>query len=192
MATVKRPFGLQPVRIRGGAPNTGALTTYRVGASAGPSDIGDGDPIKMIPGGQIQACTAAADFTLGVAKGFKWVDPVTKRPTWSPYLPAGTSSFDSKIYAYVVDDDRATFIVQADASVTAGDAGLNFDLSAVASVNTTFGQSQAVLKASTRSTASKMVRVIGIYDTPDNGWNDAFPILEVRLVQTRDSQASAF
>lgn len=192
MASTKRPFGLQPVRIRGGSPNSGALNTYLVGASAGPSDIGNGDPVKQIPGGQIVPATAATDYVLGVAKGFKWVDPVTKRPTWSPYLPAGTSSFDSKIYAYVVDDDRATFIVQADASVTAGDAGLNFELSAVASVNTTFGQSQAVLKASTRTTASKMVRLIGIYDTPDNGWNDAFPIVEVRLVQTRDSQASAF
>jgi hypothetical protein len=192
MATTKRPFGLQPVRIRGGAPNTGALTTYRVGASAGPSDIGNGDPIKMIPGGQIQACTAAADYTLGVAKGFKWVDPVTKRPTWSPYLPAGTSSADSNIYAYVVDDAVATFIVQADASVTVGDVGLNFELSAIASVNTTYGQSQAVLKASTRTTASKLVRLIGLYDTPDNSWNDAFPIVEVRWVQHRDTQASAF
>ena len=192
MATTKRPFGLQPVRIRGGAPNTGSLTTYRVGASAGPSDIGNGDPIKMIPGGQIQACTAAADYTLGVAKGFKWVDPVTKRPTWSPYLPAGTSSADSNIYAYVVDDSMATFIVQADASVTVGDLGLNFELSAIASVDTTYGQSRAVLKASTRTTATKLVRLVGLYDTPDNSWNDAFPIVEVRWVQHRDTQASAF
>lgn len=192
MATTKRPFGLQPVRIRGGAPNTGALTTYRVGASAGPSDIGDGDPVKMIPGGQIQACTAAADYAIGVAKGFKWVDPVTKRPQWSNYLPAGTSSADSNIYAYVVDDSQATFIIQADASVTLGDMGLNFELSAIASVNTSYGKSQAVLKASTRTTATKLVRLVGLYDTPDNSWNDAYPIVEVRWVQHRDTQASAF
>lgn len=192
MASTKRPFGLQPVRIRGGAPNSGALNTYRVGASAGPSDIGNGDPVKQIPGGQLVPATAAADYVLGVAKGFKWVDPVTKRPTWSPYLPAGTSSADSNIYAYVVDDPFATLIVQADASVTVGDMGLNFELSAVASVNATFGQSQAVLKASTRTTASKVVRLIALYDTPDNSWNDAFPIVEVRWVQHRDTQASAF
>ena len=192
MATVKRPFGLQPIRIRGGAPNTGALNTYRVGASAGPSDIGDGDPVKQIPGGTLQPATATTDYALGVAKGFKWVDPVTRRPTWSNYLPAGTSSYDSNIYAYVVDDSQATFIIQADASVTVGDLGLNFDLSAVASVNTVFGKSQAVLKASTRATASKMVRLVGLYDTPDNSWNDAFPIVEVRWVQHRDTQASAF
>lgn len=192
MASTKRPFGLQPVRIRGGSPNSGALNTYRVGASAGPSDIGNGDPIKQIPGGDLRACTAATDYALGVAMGFKWVDPVTKRPTWSPYLPANTSSSDSNIYAYVVDDDRATFIVQADASVTAGDLGLNFELSAIASVNTTFGKSQAVLKASTRTTASKLVRLVALYDTPDNSWSDAYPIVEVRWVQHRDTQASAF
>lgn len=192
MASTKRPFGLQPVRIRGGSPNSGAVNTYRVGASAGPSDIGNGDPIKQIPGGQIQACTAATDYALGVAVGFKWVDPVTKRPTWSPYLPAGTSSADSNIYVQVVDDDRATFIVQADASVTLGDQGLNFELSAIASVNTTFGKSQAVLKASTRTTASKLVRLVALYDTPDNSWSDAYPIVEVRWVQHRDTQASAF
>ena len=192
MASTKRPFGLQPVRIRGGAPNTGAVNTYRVGASAGPSDIGNGDPIKLIPGGQIQACTATTDYALGVAVGFKWVDPVTKRPTWSPYLPAGTSSADSNIYVQTVDDAAATFIIQADASVTVGDLGLNFDLSAVASVNTTFGKSQAVLKASTRATASKLVRLVGLYDTPDNSWSDAYPIVEVRWVQHRDYVASAF
>jgi hypothetical protein len=192
MATVKRPFGLQPIRIRGGAPNTGALNTYRVGASAGPSDIGDGDPVKQIPGGTLQPATATTDYAVGVAKGFKWVDPVTRRPQWSNYLPAGTSSYDSNIYAYVVDDAQATFIIQADASVTVGDLGLNFDLSAVASVNTVFGKSQAVLKASSRATASKMIRLVGLYDTPDNSWNDAYPIVEVRWVQHRDTQASAF
>lgn len=192
MATTKRPFGLQPVRIRGGAPNTNALTTYRVGASSGPSDIGDGDPIKMLPGGDIRGATAAADFTLGVAKGFRWVDPVTKRPTWSNWLPAGTSSADSNIYAYVVDDPMATFIVQADASVTVADLGMNFELSAICSVNQSFGKSQAVLKASTRTTASKLVRLISLYETPDNAWTDAFPIVEVRIVQHRDTQTSAF
>ncbi len=192
MASTKRPFGLQPARIRGGAPNSGAVNTYRVGASAGPSDIGNGDPIKQIPGGDIRACTAAGDYAIGVAVGFKWVDPVTKRPTWSPYLPAGTSSADSNIYVQAVDDPLATFLVQADATVSAGDLGLNFELSAVASVNTTFGKSQAVLKASTRTTASKLVRLIGVYDTPDNSLGDAFPIVEVRWVQHRDTQASAF
>jgi hypothetical protein len=86
----------------------------------------------------------------------------------------------------------ATFIIQADASVTVGDMGMNFELSAIASVNTTFGKSQAVLKASTRTTASKLVRLVGLYDTPDNSWNDAFPIVEVRWVQHRDTQVSAF
>jgi hypothetical protein len=197
MPATKRPFGLQPVRIRGGAPNSNALTTYRVGASAGPSDIGDGDPVKLHAtgvgaGGILQPATAASDFIIGVAKGFRWVDPVTKRPTWSNYLPAGTSSADSNIYAYVVDDDRATFIIQADASVTVGDIGFNFELSAVASVNASYGKSQAVLKASTRTCATKMVRVLGLYETPDNSWNDAFPIVEVRIVQHRDTQASAY
>ena len=192
MTATKRPFGLQPVRIRGGSPNSGALNTYRVGASAGPSDIGDGDPIKQIPGGTLALASAATDYVIGVAKGFKWVDPVTKRPTWSNYLPAGTSSADSNIYAYVVDDDRATFIVQADATVSAGDLGLNFELSAIGSVNASFGKSQAVLKASTRTTATKLVRLLGVYDTPDNALGDAFPIVEVRIVQHRDTQASAF
>lgn len=192
MTTTKRPFGLQPVRIRGGGPNSGALNTYRWGASAGPSDVGDGDPVKQIPGGDFRIASAATDYIVGVAKGFKWVDPVTKRPTWSNYLPAATSSYDSNIYCYVMDDARATFIVQADATVSAADLGLNFELSAVGSVNTTFGKSQAVLKASTRTTATKMVRLLGIYDTPDNALGDAFPIVEVRVVQHIDTQASAF
>jgi len=190
MTTTKSPFGFQPVRIRGNGPNTNGLETYRVGASAGATDIGDGDPVKMTPGGQIQLASATTDFVIGVAKGFKWVDPVTKRPTWNNYLPAGTSSADSNIYAYVDDNSNGRFIIQADATVSAGDLGLNYSVS-VNGVNVG-GRSQCVLKASTRTTATALVRLLGVYETPDNALGDAFPIVEVGWVQHRNAAVSAF
>ena len=190
MTATKSAFGFQPVRIRGNAPNSNGLETYTVGASAGGTDIGDGDPVKMIAGGQIALASATTDYVIGVAKGFKWVDPVTKRPTWSNYLPANTSSADSKIYAYVVDAQNARFVIQADATVSSTDIGLNYSVS-VNGVNAG-GRSQCVLKASTKATATLLVRLLGLYETPDNAYTDAFPLVEVGWVQHRDAVVSAF
>ena len=188
MSSTKNPIGLQPAKIKGNAPNTGGLQLYTVGASSA-DDIGRNDPVQLNTSGQIARVSGGRPF--GVATGFVWVDPTTKRPNWSNNLPAGTSSYDSNIQAYVVDDPRATFIVQADATVSAGDVGLNFTLSAVGSVNT-LGMSQAVLKASTRTTAVGTVRLLGIYNIPGNAFGDQYPYVEVQWCQPADYTTSAF
>lgn len=188
MTTTKQPFGMQPVRVRGGQPANGALNTYNVGVSAGPDDIGTNDPLMMRNG--VVTRLSGTDYRpFGVAKGFVWVDPVQKRPQWASYLPAGTSSFTGQIQALVVDDPDATFIVQADATVSAAMVGLNFTLSAVGSINS-LGQSQAVLKVGTLSSTAGTVRIMGVYDIPGNVIDDAFTIVEVQWVGAQAYAAS--
>lgn len=190
MPTTKRPQGLEASRRQGSAPNSLGVTRYRVGASA-PSAIATNDPVAITGAGTIAPATATTDYILGVAAGFQYVDTNTRKPTWAKSLAAGTSSYDSNIWVDVFDDTNMKYVVVADATVSYGDVGLNYELSGVG-VPDTNGRSTAVLKASSRTSASKMVQLVGPYNLPDNNFgSDAFPYVEVRIVQHRNARLSA-
>lgn len=190
MPTTKRPQGLEASRKMGSGANSLGVTRYRVGASA-PSAIAMNDPVAITGTGTIAPATATTDYILGVAAGFQYVDSNTKKPTWAKSVAAGTSSYDSNLWIDVVDDPEQKYIVVADATVSWGDVGLNYELSGVG-VPDTNGRSTAVLKASSRTSAAKAVQVVGPYNLPDNNFgSDAYPYVEVRIVQNRSARLSA-
>ncbi len=82
----------------------------------------------------------------------------------------------------VNDDPNTIYMVQADASVSAGDLGLNFDVTAAtADPNTVYGISTYALKASTRTSAiSTALKLVGLAKVDDNAWSDPFPWLLVK------------
>ena len=189
MTSTKMTFGFRPARIRGGSPNPQALGEYRI-ANGLATNIFNGDPVKQIADGTIVVASVTTDHAIGVFQGCFYVDPNTKEPTFSRYFPTGVSSADGVVKALVADDERQTFIIGADASVSIGDLGLNFDVSNGGG-STLTGASAFVLKASTRKNGTGLVRVVGLYDTPDNAWSDAFTQVEVRFVQHVDARTSA-
>ena len=124
----------------------------------------------------------------GVFVGCWYVDSADGTPKWRSYFPASTSAQSGDyIRAHVIDDPDATFLIQADASVTAGQVGQNIDVS-VTSGNegsTTTGQSNLFAHVSTLDTTARAFRILGVHETPDNGF-DAFPVLEVKYNLHRD------
>lgn len=191
MTSTKRPFGLAKARMRGQGDNTMGTTKYRVGASC-PSAIALGDPVARNAAGGLQPATATTDYPIGVVAGFEWVDPTTKRPVWSGHCPAGTSSADGSIWALVFDGDQHTFMIQADASVSNGDIGYNYTMSAVGNPDAN-GISQAVLRVAGRTSGlSAPLRVVGFAGRADNVQGDAFTIVEVRFAAHEDVRVSAF
>jgi hypothetical protein len=82
-------------------------------------------------------------------------------------------------------------IVQADASVSVGDVGLNFALT-VGSGSTLTGQSAFALDAGTRGNTG-LFRLVGIYETPDNAFSgtDPYPVVEVQIHQHYFTKTSA-
>lgn len=125
---------------------------------------------------------------LGVVAGAQWVDPTTKRPIRQNYIPAGTSSAglldgSDRPTAFVVDNPFALFMIQADASVTAGDLGLNFNVTASGGdVNTIYGVSRYALKASSRTSAvDTAVKIVGLANIVDNNWGDPYPVVVVKM-----------
>lgn len=186
MPTTKKPMGMEPLN-NGENP----LLEMRVGASA-PSAIAFNDPVAFNTAGGLAPASAATDYAIGVAQGFRYIDSTTKKPTWAKSLAAGTSSADSNIWALVQRDQNQLYVVVADATVSYGDVGLNFELSGVG-VPDTNGRSTAVLKASTRTSASKLVRLIEPHTLPDNNFgSDAYPYVVVRFVQHNVYRTSAF
>ncbi len=185
MAQSFAPFGLRAIAALGTHGNE--VRAYPLPNGANCPDLGKGSPVKL-SGGVITSAGAGGGPLLGVAAGFAWIDPTTKQPQLKNSIPADTSSaglYDGsdRPTAYVVDNPNALFMIQADASVTAGDLGLNFDVTAAGGdVSSVYGTCQYALDASTRTSAvGTAVKLVGLANIPDNNWGDPYPIVVVKL-----------
>lgn len=186
MAQAFAPFGLRPVAAFGTHSNEVRFYPLPNGATC--PQLGTGSPVKMT-GGVIVSTGTGTGPLLGVCAGFAWVDPTTKRPVLQAYIPSGTSSAgyidgDNRPQAYVVDNPEKIFMVQANASVSAGDLGLNFNVTATAAdaVDTVYGQSRFALDAASRTSAiTGAVKLVGIAKIVDNAWSDPYPVVLVRM-----------
>ena len=184
MSASKALFGMVPLRKVGSNYNSTAQSQYDI-ANATASNIFHGD-LVTIADGFITPIATTTDYAVGVFVGCEYTDPVSKQPTFSHYFPANTSSAIGNPVGFVVDDPYASFMIQADASVTAGDINSqNFEVT-LGSGSTVTGNSGFGIKAASRATTSKAVRPIALIDEPGNaltGTDGAFPKLEVKIVQ---------
>ena len=187
MTATKTLNGLTPSRMRGSGANSTGSSVYNI-ASGYAANIFTGDIVVNTAGGNVNVQTAATDKALGVFVGCRYTAP-NGTPTWSPYWPTGTVSADAK--AMVIDNPAATYLIQADTSVTIGDLNsFNFEVTLGAG-STVTGKSGFGLDAATRGLDNEMLRIVGLYDTPGNEITSAFPIVEVRLNQHVDAFVSA-
>ena len=184
MSASKALFGMVPLRKVGSNYNSTAQSQYDI-ANATASNIFHGDLVK-IANGYITPIATTTDYAVGVFVGCEYTDPVSKQPTFSHYFPANTSIAIGNPVGFVVDDPYATFMIQADASVTAGDINSQNFAVTLGSGSTVTGNSGFGIKAASRATATKAVRPIAMIDEPGNaltGTDGAFPKLEVKIVQ---------
>jgi hypothetical protein len=180
------PFGLRPVA--GFSTHGNEVRAYQAPNGAACPDLGTGTPVGLSNGVIVSAAGGTGPL-LGSVQGVAWIDPTTKRPIQQGYLPADTSSAgfwngDNRPEVLVNDNPHTIYLMQADASVSAGDVGLNFNVTATAAdaVDTIYGVSRHALDASTRTSAvTGAVKLVGLARVPDNAWSDPFPIVYVRL-----------
>jgi hypothetical protein len=156
-------------------------------------NIADGYATAMFTGSLVEVSagnlTILADGAnggaapIGVFQGCQYT-ALNGTPTWSSYWPAATSVLSgTQAIGYVCDDPFATFVVQADASVTAGDImTLNFEAN-IGTGSTITGISNGSLNAASRKTeATALFRPIGYDAVPGNSASSAYPYLEVELI----------
>jgi hypothetical protein len=96
--------------------------------------------------------------------------------------PTGTVASDAQ--AYIVDDPDVIFMAQADAAVTQADLGQNTHLAAVQSTttgDTTNGNSNTAVDATTATTNTFAFRIVDFVDSPTSTVGDAFTDLLIKF-----------
>ena len=180
------PFGLRPYRMRGAGYNNQGMNTYRTVNNI-PSNIFRGDPV-VFKTGTVTIADGGTSPLLGVFWGAAWWDPTTGRRVDSKHIPSGTSTAgviegEARPMALVYDAPDATFLIQCDATVSAGDMNMNFSTS-VSSVaggggSTLVGLSRAYLLKASRTSGVAQFRLVGIPDLPGNNIDSPNTIVEV-------------
>jgi len=177
MASTASPYGFKAVNELGGLPYAGSTRSFPI-ASGYATNIYNGSLVYVATTGYLQIVTSnGSDNTtngfptgtantgaVGVFVGCSYTNPGTKQKVFAQYWPTGTVASDA--VAYVVDDDRAVFQVQADGSLGVAALGANVYLSAVQSTSTgstTSGNSNTAVSA-TAITQSAAFRVVGFVD----------------------------
>lgn len=192
MAAVSSPYGFKPVNLIGGLPFSGSTREIRLSTNNSAA-IFCGDLVVLSAAGNPAAVAASptAGTTagiVGVCMGVRYVNPTTKQPLWSQFLPANaiTAGF-TDVFVIVADDPNTIMQIQGDAAfgtLTNGAAGAIGKNCAIAnfSGSTATGNSavRAVVGAnggSLASTAALAFRIIGVVAGTEN---DAFPELLVK------------
>ena len=172
MANVDAAFGYRPVGKVGSGVNNGGTTLYTIGDNYATS-IYKGDHV-MQASGLVIAGTAGGDNNLGVFNGCFYIDPTSKKPTWSNYYSqvnvtaSGSISGGTTIDAYIYDDPYTLFEAQCDGTIAKTDIGKNTE-SILGTSSTVNGLSVTEIDSgSEATTAGLQVRITGISKDPDN------------------------
>ena len=199
MSTTKAFRGFVPARMIGGAYNNEAVTDMITLTSTGQAqsptnNIFTGDPV-VLPGANFATISPYIAATLkasGVFMGCQYVENGEQK--FSRWWNGSTSATDIKFF--VITNPDQTYYIQASTSLSAAELAIvkNYNVtvsSTASSGNTTTGQSSYYLDGASGTEATAAVRVIGRAKYPDEGSNDAYPIVEVWINQHRDRYVTA-
>ena len=176
MANTSGAFGLRPINLAGGAPNSQGTNAYFIKSDA--SAIYQGSPVIVTNDGTIAITGSASGDTykhIGAFAGCEYVSSVTGKKTWSNYWPGSGANTNFDIVGYVYDNPTQRFTIATDASFTdraTAKAAIfeNSQFNTGTSGSTTTGVSSASLDVATldASNASLPLKILGIYDDPTN------------------------
>ena len=173
MANIDAAFGLRPIgKVGSGVQNMGT-SMYTIEDNYGTA-IFKGDHVLQ-SGGYVIKGTASGATILGVFNGCFYIDPTSKKPTYSNYYPgsinvtsAGSISGSTNIDAYIYDDPYMLFEAQCDGTLAKTDIGKNTD-TVLTTGSTVNGLSKNEIDDSTEATtAGLQVKIIGITKDPEN------------------------
>jgi len=185
MASTQTPYGFRAVNELGGLPYAGSTRQFLINPAGYNTNIFNGSLVYVNASGylQIVTTTGADDNTagfptgagtstnsgsIGVFVGCSYTN-AQGQIIYSQYYPANTASVQgSAITAYVIDDDRAVFQVQANNTMAQTTLGTNVFLAAAQSTSTgstTTGNSTTAVSASSTA-ATAAFRVVGFANVP--------------------------
>ena len=202
MASTASPYGFRAVNELGGLPYAGSTRSFLIDPAGYNTNIFNGSIVAINTSGYINIVTTNGDNstpfpagTIGVFVGCSFTN-AQGQIIYSQYYPANTASVQgSAITAYVIDDDRAVFQVQANGTLAQTALGMNVILSAVQSTSTgstTTGNSTTAVSNSAAATSGYAFRVVGFADTPGfSAVGDAFTDILVKFNPGAHSYSNA-
>ena len=173
MANIDAAFGLRPIgKVGSGVQNMGT-TMYTIEDNYGTA-IFKGDHVLQ-SGGYVIKGTASGATILGVFNGCFYIDPTSKKPTYSNYYPgsinvtsAGSISGSTNIDAYIYDDPYMLFEAQCDGTLAKTDIGKNTDTALTAGSAINGLSKNEIDSCAEATTAGLQVKIIGITKDPEN------------------------
>lgn len=178
MANNDKAFGLRPL---GNLAGTGGQKQY--GYEIADNQAGaifQGDLVTLKDGYILQFDPSSHTAAVGVFNGVFYNDPTTQKPTWKNYYPGSVNITQGKITADVLDDPSQMFIIQNDGTSAQANYGKNADI-VVGTGNTTTGLSaNEVNTASIATTAALNLKIIGLWDVPNNAIGE-FAVVVVKI-----------
>jgi hypothetical protein len=202
MASTASPYGFRAVNELGGLPYAGSTRQFLIDPAGYNTNIFNGSIVAINTSGYINIVTTNGDNstpfpagTIGVFVGCSFTN-AQGQIIYSQYYPANTASVQgSSITAYVIDDDRAVFQVQANGTLAQTALGMNVILSAVQSTSTgstTTGNSTTAVSNSAAATSGYAFRVVGFVETPGfSTVGDAFTDILVKFNPGAHSYSNA-
>lgn len=181
MSSTANPYGMVPARRLGSVPNSQGFSPYEI-ADGYATSIFFGDVVKLATTGYVQKDTGTTALTpIGIFLGCEYVD-ATYGLRHSNYWPASQAIASGTVAkAYILDDPNAEFTIQADETLTIAAIGANAAIVQTAGTSQ-FGKSRNALDGSTVATTSTLpLRILGLVETPENAWGDAYPDLRVKF-----------
>ena len=188
MATTATPYGLRAVNHIGGTPYAGSTRLFPI-ASGYATNIFYGSVVQIAAAGTIEIVTDLGNNAdqfpagvIGVFVGVTYTDPNLGTVVFRQNYPTGTVADD--IRAYVIDDPNVIFQAQADGQVTQADLGQNTNFAAVQSTttgDTTNGNSNSAVSATTATTNTIAFRIVDFVDSPTSTVGDAFTDLLIKF-----------
>ena len=175
MASTATPYGFRPVGILSGRNANGAIRQVKI-ASGLAVNIFRGDLVKILSSGTIDKETGTTSTTanalLGVFMGCTYTDPNLNYKVHRNFWPTGTVAADAM--AYVCDDPKAVFQIQA--SGTLAQTALGNNVGVVQNAGSTAnGMSRVTVDASSAATTNTLpFKIVGFVEGGGSSIGDAF------------------
>ena len=175
MATSATPNGAEPVNTLSASGSYNGKVRHIKIASGYGTAIFYGDFVKLVAAGKVEKAavtTSVVAGTVGIFVGCSYTDPSTSQLTFNQQFPASTAASD--IMAYVVDDPKLVFKMQADEAIA--QTGLGNNVSAVSTAgSTSIGRSKNALDGGSVATTNTLpLRVLEFVEGPNSTVGDAF------------------
>ena len=188
MASTASPYGLRAVNELGGLPYAGSTRTFLIDPAGYNTNIFNGSIVTVNSSGYLNIVTTVGStssdvFPAGVVGVFVGCSFYNAQGVliFSQYYPANTTG---TVQAFVIDDDRTVFQVQAAGTLAQTALGQNAILNAAQSTSTGStqnGNSTTAISISTATTATYAFKIVGFVQGPFSTVGDAYTDVLVKF-----------